>query len=124
MSYRKNHSVPALAPSPDEIFDVLLACPPDDDLTHGKLRIFGVGGGSEKSKRLRREVESLCRRSISQEAIVNSVLDKVVEIYHPAQATVRGDFDSGEGPYVSIEAAYTDSSRLAIERSHLQWKRG
>src|SRR5262249_26587904 len=103
----------------------LLACPPDDDLTHGKLSIFGVGerGDREKSNRLREEVQSLCQRPITLEAIVNSVLDKVVEIYRPAQATVHGDFDSGEGLHVSIEAAYADSGRRAVERSHLQWKR-
>ena len=125
VSYRKNHRTSTdFALSADEIFEVLLACPPDDDLVHGKLSVFGVGkrAGKAKSNRLREEVELLCRHPIGQEAIVNSVLEKVVEIYHPARAAVRGDFDSGEGLRVSIEAAYSDSAR-ALEGPHLQWKK-
>ena len=119
-----DHQLPAVAP--DEILEVLLACPPDNIRTHGKLSIFGVGerDGSGSSRRLRKEVESLCQRPITQEAIVNSVLDKVVEIYRPPKATVRGDFDSGEGLRVSVEVTYADSGRRAIECSHLQWKTG
>ena len=125
VSYRKNRSKPvAPAVLPDEIFEVLLACPPDDDLVHGKLTIFRSGDrpGSAKSNRLRKEVESLCRKSITQEAIVNSVLEKVVEIYRPVRAIVHGDFDSGEGLRVSIEAIYCDSSPCEVESSHLQWR--
>ena len=101
-----------------------MTCPPDDDVVHGKLSVFGVGdrAGSAKSDRLREKVEALCRHSITQEAIVNAVLDKVVEIYRPARAIVRGDFDSGEGLRVSIEAEYGDRGRV-VEGSHLQWKR-
>jgi hypothetical protein len=125
VSYRKNHSKPAApAVSPDEMFEVLLTCPPDEDRVHGKLSVFGLGdrAGSAKSNRLRKEVESLCRKSITQEAIVNSVLEKVVEIYRPVLATVHGDFDSGEGLRVSIEAIYGDSGPCEVESSHLQWR--
>ena len=126
MSYRRNHYKPArLASSPDEIFEVLLACPPGDDLIHCKLSIFGTGerGGSKTSERLRREVEKLSRGSITQEAMVNCVLDKVVEIYRAERASVRGDFDSGEGLRVSIEAVHGNGRGRAIEGSHLRWKR-
>jgi hypothetical protein len=102
----------------------LLACPPDDDPTHGKLSIFGVGehGGSKTSNRLGQEVEKLSRCSITQEAMVNSVLDKVIEIHRPKRATVRGDFDSGEGLRVSIEATYGGRGR-AVEGPQLRWKK-
>ena len=124
MSYRKNHyKLAKLASSPDEIFEVLLTCPPDDNLTHGTLSVFGIGKHrSQTSKRLRQEVESLYRRSITQEAMVNCVLDKVVEIYRPVRAIVRGDFDSGEGLRISIEAAYGPPGS-AVEGSCLQWKK-
>jgi hypothetical protein len=55
--------------------------------------------------------------------MVNSVLDKVVEIYHPERAIVRGDFDSGEGLRVSIEAVYGDGRGCTVKSSHLRGKR-
>jgi NADPH-dependent 7-cyano-7-deazaguanine reductase QueF len=127
VSYRRNHTEPTtVVLSPDEIFEFLLVCSPDDDPIHGKLAVFLSGNHARrvKSKSLRQEVKKLSRRPITQEAMVNCVLDKVVEIYRPESATVRGDFDTGEGLRISIEVAYGDRPRRAIENSHLQWKRG
>jgi hypothetical protein len=100
VSYRRNHNKPATPVSlPDEIFEILLASPPDHDPIHGKLTVFlsGNHARSKKSKCLRQEVETLSRRSITQEAMVNSVLDTVIEIYRPARAIVHGVFDFGVG---------------------------
>ncbi len=111
---RRIRNLTPTAPSPAEVVEFILICPHTKERIHGKLTVLHLNDRQKKaSVCLHSYVDSLCRNPVTQEEVVNRVLDKLLDVYHPGEAKVRGDFDPGEGLRISIEAVYKISVRFS-----------